>query len=145
MDGETINIYYCARFSDAVTFLFSWRSDSMSGYSNLGLVINASANKNLDNAYSNKAKSQEAIEGMRIIETLCNALTIRADMFTALLKTLNANLNVLIDDSEQVIEKSGTDYSFVDLRTGSSILFKRTNYGTVKLVTLFEKLSLLYE
>lgn len=117
----------------------------MSGYSNLGVVINASANKNLDNAYSNKAKSQEAIEGMRIIETLCNALTMRADMFTALLKTLNANLNVLIDDSEQIIEKSETDYSFVDLRTGSSILFKGTNYGTVKLVTLFEKLSLLYE
>lgn len=100
----------------------------------LGIVLNASANKNLDNAYSNKAKSREAIEGMKIIETLCNALTIRADMFTGLLKTLNANLSVLIENLEQVIEKSGTDYSLYSEEEQSIVAMSMSLAGAIKKV-----------
>lgn len=100
----------------------------------LGIVLNATANKNLDNAYSGKAKSKEAIEGMKIIETLCNALTMRADMFTALLKILNANFKVLIGDLEKVIEKSGTDYSLYNEEEKSTVAMTMNLAGAIKKV-----------
>lgn len=77
----------------------------------LGIVMNASASKNLDNAYSNEAKTQEAVEGLKIIETLCDAITARSIMFYELLDKLNHYFEGLINQLEELLHNSGNDYS----------------------------------
>ncbi len=77
----------------------------------LGIVMNASASKNLDNAYSNKAKAREYAEGCKAIETLCNAVSARADMFTNLVGTLDRAFLRTIAQLEKVVVDYGYDYS----------------------------------
>lgn len=77
----------------------------------LGIVMNASASKNLDNAYSNKAKAKEYAEGCKTIETLCNAVSTRSDMFTNLVGTLDRAFLQMIVQLEKVVDDYGYDYS----------------------------------
>ena len=77
----------------------------------LGIVMNASASKNLDNAYSNIAKAREYSEGCKTIETLCGAITARANMFSALVSKLDIVFMRLIERIEETVQTYGTDYS----------------------------------
>lgn len=78
----------------------------------LGIVLDASASKNLDNAYSNKAEAEKAAEGFEIIEMLCNAVTVRTNMFAILLVKLEKALKVLIERMRQITQTKGCDYSY---------------------------------
>lgn len=77
----------------------------------LGIVMNASASKNLDNAYSNAAKAKEFAEGCKTIETLCNAISARASLFSTLVSKLDIIFNRMIEQLETVVQTYGTDYS----------------------------------
>lgn len=77
----------------------------------LGIVMNASASKNLDNAYSNIAKAREYAEGCKIIETLCGAITARANLFSVLISKLDKVFTRLVEKLEDVVQTYGTDYS----------------------------------
>ena len=77
----------------------------------LGVVMNASASKKLDDAYSNRSETLEAIEGLQIIETLCNSISARADLFSALLRKLDIVFSFLINQLETIVSQRGYDYS----------------------------------
>lgn len=76
----------------------------------LGIVMNASANKNLDNAYSNKAQSKVITEELNVVTTICNGISKRSDMFRDLLDKLDNVFIKLIDQLESIVCNRGTDY-----------------------------------
>lgn len=98
----------------------------------LGIVMNATASKNLDNAYSNRAKAEEEIAGLRVIESLCNGIMARADMFTALLKTLNGFFDRMILKLEGITEQSGCDYSLYTEEEQSVVAMALSMAGAIK-------------
>ena len=77
----------------------------------LGVVMNANATKNLENAFSSKAQAEKLVEEIKTVGTACNAIAGRAKMFTALLKKLDVVLAQLTAEMQNVIARSGTDYS----------------------------------
>lgn len=77
----------------------------------LGVVMNASASKNLDNAYSNKWKAEEAAESLKVVRTLCNGIAKRADIFTSLISKLDEILIELTTQLEEIINTRGGNYS----------------------------------
>ena len=98
----------------------------------LGIVMNASASKNLDNAYSNRSQTQEAIEGMKIIETLCDAITARSEMFYSLIDNLNIFFQEQILQLEAIIHKSGCDYSKYSAQEQSVVAMSLSVAGAIK-------------
>ena len=77
----------------------------------LGGIMNASASKNLDNAYSNLAEAEKLAEELKVVRTLCNAIAERADMFVALIKNLDIVFGKLTDKLERIVLERGCDYS----------------------------------
>lgn len=77
----------------------------------LGVVINASASKNLDSAYSNRAQAREYAEGCSTIVTLCDAITARANMFTKLLKKTDHILSDLTKRIQHITTTKGFDFT----------------------------------
>ena len=76
----------------------------------LGIVMNASASKNLDNAYTNKWNAEELAEGLNVVTTLCNGISGRAMMFTSLLGKLDLILANLTVELERINNTTGSDY-----------------------------------
>lgn len=76
----------------------------------LGLVMNASARKNLDNAYANLAEAKKLAESLHVVATLCKGVKQRADMFTSLLNCLNSEFAVLIEKMKRITVAQGFDY-----------------------------------
>jgi len=77
----------------------------------LGVIMNASASKNLDNAYSNKAQAEVIAEELNVVTTICNGISERSDMFRELLDKLDNVFIKLIEQLESIVCNSGTDYS----------------------------------
>lgn len=100
----------------------------------LGIVMNASASKNLDNAYSNAAKAKEFAEGCKTIETLCNAISARAGLFTSLVSKLDIIFNRMIEQLETVVQTYGTDYSEYPEDAQSMVAMTLSVAGAIKKV-----------
>lgn len=100
----------------------------------LGIVMNASASKNLDNAYSNAAKAKEFAEGCKTIETLCNAISARAGLFTSLVSKLDIIFNWMIEQLETVVQTYGTDYSEYPEDAQSMVAMTLSVAGAIKKV-----------
>ena len=77
----------------------------------LGVVMNASASKNLDNAYSNKYKAEEAVESLKVVKALCNGISKRSDMFISLISKLDDILIELTAQLEVIVNVRGTNYA----------------------------------
>ncbi|MEG1550798.1 MAG: hypothetical protein RR355_00845, partial [Oscillospiraceae bacterium] len=77
----------------------------------MGFIVGAKANANKDAAYSNLAKAREFEEEMNTVTVLCNAIRMRANMYTRLLLRLNIIFKPLINSLEETVKISGTDYS----------------------------------
>lgn len=77
----------------------------------LGIVMNISASNKLDMAYADKAEALKAAEGMNVIATLCESITVRAEMFNNLLDELSAWLLVVVKDIKKIIDERGTNFS----------------------------------
>ena len=100
----------------------------------LGIVMNASASKNLDNAYSNAAKAKEFAEGCKTIESLCNAISARASLFSTLVSKLDIILNRMIEQLEDIVETYGTDYSEYPEDAQSLVAMTMSVAGAIKKV-----------
>lgn len=66
----------------------------------LGVVMNASARKNLEKALSNKVEAQVMAEQLKAVAISCNGIAKRADMFNALLGKLDSVFVTLISQFE---------------------------------------------
>lgn len=77
----------------------------------MGVVTGAKASKNLDNAYSNKAKAEEICEQLDVAVELCVAIRRRTYMFYSLLARLDTYFIPLIYQLKEAIKKEGTDYA----------------------------------
>lgn len=76
----------------------------------LGLITGSNASKNLDEAYSNAAKSKEIAAELGTAADACKAISHRADMFSDLLSRLDSYLVPLVAGMEKVISNYGTDF-----------------------------------
>ena len=77
----------------------------------LGAVMGARASANLDNAYSNLAKVQEAEAEVNVMVSACNGIANRADLFTRVLVKLELLVLPQIDALANIIKNEGTDYA----------------------------------
>ena len=77
----------------------------------MGFITGSQADKNLENAYANTAKSHEISEQLNAGSEQCSAIRRRTYMFYNLLARLDAYFYPLIYLMENVIEREGTDYS----------------------------------
>lgn len=100
----------------------------------LGIVMNASASKNLDNAYSNIAKAREFAEGCNTIATLCNAISARADLFSSLISKLDVIFNQMITELENVVQTCGTDYATYPESSQATVAMTLSVAGAMKKV-----------
>lgn len=76
----------------------------------LGVVMDASASKNLDKAKANMWKAEEAAEELKTVQTLCKGISKRADMFRGLLTKLDEVLKELTIRLGDIIRLRGIDY-----------------------------------
>lgn len=100
----------------------------------LGVVINASASKNLDNAYSNKYKAEEAAESLKVVCALCNGIARRSDMFTSLISKLDEILVELTAQLEEIINTCGTDFSCYNEKERSVVAMSMSVAAAIKTV-----------
>lgn len=77
----------------------------------LGVVMNATAGKNLDNAYSNKAEAEKLVAEFCVVESLCKGITSRCRMFQNELKAVESILKRCIIDIRDIVTVSGYDYN----------------------------------
>lgn len=100
----------------------------------LGIVMNATASKNLDNAYSDKAKTHEAIEGLKLVETLCNSIYARTKLFSALLVNLDMYLERAVNELERIINTCGNDYAAYNEQDQAAVAMSVSLAKTIKKV-----------
>ena len=100
----------------------------------LGTVMNASASKNLDNAYSNKAKANKIAAEMKIITKICDGISSRSDMFKILLDKLNEVFIELTDQLENIVSNSGADYSKYTEKEQGIVAMTMSVAGAIKTV-----------
>ena len=77
----------------------------------LGAVMGAKASENLNNAYSNLAKVQEAEAEVNVLVAACNGIATRADLFTRVLAKLELLVLPQINALAGIIKGEGTDYA----------------------------------
>ena len=77
----------------------------------MGIIVDAKAGKELENAKANAAKANEICEQFENGALECIAIRRRTNMFYSLLASLDSYLVPLNLEMERIIEKSGTDYS----------------------------------
>ena len=100
----------------------------------LGGVMNAKASENLDKAYSNRAKAKAAAEEMNTVTTLCNGISARADMFTALLQRLDTGFSNLVVQLETIVENCGVDYGAYSVENQKTVAMSAALAKAVKTV-----------
>lgn len=77
----------------------------------IGVVAGAKAKANRNVAYSNYAKAKEFEEEMYAACSMCKGIFMRANMFNRALIKLELLFNPLLEELNNIIETSGTDYS----------------------------------
>lgn len=106
-----------------------------------GISASIKADENLEKANTMYAEAEEAVEQMKISETLCNAITERSDMFNSLLIELDGMfsecsklLASVIKNKERIVPKrafTSQDFSEEELKL---IAVTRALAGAVKAV-----------
>lgn len=76
----------------------------------LGFTMNAKAEKNLDDSYSNLAKARKIAEELSVVVTGCQKIKECSDMFIDLLNRLRSLLSSYNCELEQIISVEGTDF-----------------------------------
>ena len=76
----------------------------------LGFTMNAKAEKNLDESYSNLAKARQIAEELSVVVTGCKKIKERSDMFVDLLNKLKPLLSSCNRELERIILVEGTDF-----------------------------------
>lgn len=76
----------------------------------LGLIVDAKAKIEKEKAYSNLAKAQKNAEELNSVSVLCIAIAKRCDMFTNVLKRLDARLQSLLIQMDKAIEEHNANF-----------------------------------
>lgn len=76
----------------------------------MGCITGAQASKNLDNAYSNAAKSREIAAELDTARDMCEAITRRTNMFNDLLSRLDGYFKPQLVQLDDIIRTQGTDF-----------------------------------
>ena len=100
----------------------------------LGVVMDASARKNLEKALSNKAEAQVIAEQLKLVEVLCNGIAKRANMFYTLLGKLDNIFLTLISQLEYIVSVKGTDYAKFGEAEQNRVAMAMSVAGAVKKV-----------
>lgn len=100
----------------------------------LGFVTGAKASKNLDNAYSNLAEARKFEAEMETATVACNGIRRRAYMFYRLLVRIDAIFAPLILQMQNIIEKSGVDFSTYTDDEKHTIAAAASMAGSVKAI-----------
>ena len=77
----------------------------------MGFIIGAKAGKNLEDAYSNKAKVAEMCEEYNAGADQCIAIRRRTYLFYSLLARLDSYMTPLLYEMDEIIKTEGLDYS----------------------------------
>ncbi len=77
----------------------------------MGFIVGAKASANRDEAYSNLSKAEAFEEEMKTVRVLCKGIRMRAALFERLLIKLDGIFEPNVLRMNQIIRKSGTDYS----------------------------------
>lgn len=83
----------------------------------LGFTMNAKAEKNLDNSYSNLAKARQIAEELSVVVTGCKKIKERSDMFVDLLNRLKPLLSSYNRQLERIISVEGTDFRYYSINS----------------------------
>lgn len=100
----------------------------------MGMITGAKAGKNLEDAYSNAAKSREICEQLKTGREKCISIRRRTYMFYNLLARVDSYFMPLIYNMEKIIENEGTDYSKYSIESKRTIAAAATMAGTVKAI-----------
>ena len=100
----------------------------------MGFIAGAKASKNLDEAYSNSARSREIAEGLEAGTLLCSSIKQRSYTFYNILARLDSYFLPLIYKMEKVIEKEGKDYRSYSLESQNIIAASASIATTIKAV-----------
>lgn len=100
----------------------------------LGIVMNASASKNLDNAYTNKAQAEKIAEELKVVTTICGGIAKRADMFSSLLGKLDTVFINFTEQIENIVANSSTDYSKYTKKEQDIVAMTMSLAGAIKKV-----------
>lgn len=97
-----------------------------------GIVVDASALKNLEKALSNMAEAQVVVEDLKVVEVQCEGIAKRANMFNRLLCRLDAVFVELISRLEDIVAARGTDYSRYSRAEQNVVAMAMSAAGAVK-------------
>ena len=76
----------------------------------LGVVMCAKGSANKDKAYSNLAQARDFSAEMDVAADMCNGITNRSDMFTAVLQKMDSIFMPLVKSMANTIQCKGTDF-----------------------------------
>lgn len=99
-----------------------------------GVFIVAKGSKALDEAKANMATAEKAAAELNTAKDLCNGIAERSRVFTKLLSKLDNIFKPLVTELEQIIEKSGTDYSKFCLQDKHAVAKAYAIAGAIKSV-----------
>ena len=100
----------------------------------MGIVMDASAQKNLEVALSNKVEAEKMAEELNLIKLRCRGIAARAEMFNILLKKLNETFVTLIGQLEYIVSIKGTDYTQYSEAEQNRVAMAMSVAGAVKKV-----------
>lgn len=100
----------------------------------MGVMTGSKASKNLDDAYSNEAKSNKVAAELDMATDLCKNISRRTLMFYNLLARLDAYFVPLVYKLEEIVEREGTDYSKYSLSSKNTLAGVATVAKTIKSV-----------
>jgi hypothetical protein len=98
----------------------------------LGFVMDSSASKNLDRAYSNRAEAEKRAEELKVVCSACNGIRARADMFKGLLDKLDSIFVGSIERIEEIVDNRGADFSFYTEDEQNSLAVSLSIAGAIK-------------
>ena len=100
----------------------------------MGFITGAKANKNLDDAYANEAKSKKISEELDTATDACDNISRRTMMFYNFLARLDSYFTPLVFNLEQIVKNEGTDYSQYSEESKITVAAAATMAVTIKSV-----------
>ena len=100
----------------------------------MGIIVDAKANKEKDEAYINLAIAKKNAAELRAAASLCDAISVRCQMFYNVLQKLNNLFIPTIEKMSETIVKYGTDYSTFSIEQQNNIIASMSLAGAIKAV-----------
>lgn len=100
----------------------------------MGIIVDAKANKEKDEAYINLAIAKKNAAELRAATSLCDAISLRCQMFYDVLDKLNKLFIPTIKKMSDTIINYGSDYSSFSIEEQNNIVASMSLAGAIKAV-----------